>query len=67
MRLEGYIGRIVSLKQESFQPVVRRARRRGISVENRFIVAAVRSDMRKLICYGADFRVAVSAAEVALL
>ncbi len=66
MRLQGYVGRIVSLKQESFRPVVQRAHRRGMNLENRFIVASVHSDS-KLICYGADFRVAVSAAEVALL
>jgi hypothetical protein len=67
MRLEGYVGRVVRLKQESFQPIVRRAQRRGMEMENRFIVASVHPDMHKLICYGADFRVAVSAAEVALL
>lgn len=67
MRLEGYVGRVVRLKQESFQPIVRRAQRRGMEMENCFIVASVNPEMRKLICYGADFRVAVSATEVALL
>ena len=67
MRLDGYVGRVVRLKQDSFQPVARRARRQGISVENRFIVASINGEMGKLICYGADFRVAVSATEVALL
>ncbi len=67
MRLEGYVGRIVSLKQDSFQPIARRAHRRGQNVENRFIVASIDSGVGKLICYGADFRVAVSAASVALL
>ncbi|MGE5468865.1 MAG: hypothetical protein ACM3Y9_15690 [Ignavibacteria bacterium] len=67
MRLETYVGRIVSLRQESFRPVVSRARRQGMDLENRFIVASVNADMRKLICYGADFRVAVNAADVALL
>jgi hypothetical protein len=67
VQLNGYVGRIVSLKQENFRPLVRRAQRRGMDVENRFIVASVDGEMGKLICYGADFRVAVSAREVALL
>ncbi len=67
MNLEGYVGRIVCLKQDAFQPVVRQAQRRGMALENRFIVASVNGDMNKLICYGADFRVAVKAAEVALV
>ena len=66
-KLDGYVGRIVSLKQENFRPIVRRARRLGQDVENRFIVASVDGEMGRLICYGADFRVAVRAAEVALL
>lgn len=68
MNLAGYVGRIVCLRQDAFRPVARRAQRRGMDVENRFIVAAVGGgEMRKLICYGADFRVAVNASEVALL
>ncbi|HEX8961384.1 MAG TPA: hypothetical protein VF801_00165 [Rhodocyclaceae bacterium] len=68
MRLDGYVGRMVRLKHENFQPIVRRARRRGHDdLENRFIVASVDGEMGKLICYGADVRVAVAAGEVALL
>jgi hypothetical protein len=66
-KLDGYVGRMVSLKQENFRPIVRRAQRRGQDLENRFIVASIDAEMGKLICYGADFRVAVRAAEVALL
>ncbi len=68
MRLDGYVGRIVSLRQENFRPIVRRAQRRGHhDLENRFIVASVDGEMGKLICYGADVRVAVRVGEVALL
>ncbi|HEX8963041.1 MAG TPA: hypothetical protein VF801_08545 [Rhodocyclaceae bacterium] len=67
MRLDNYVGRMVRLKQESFVPIARRARRQGMDLENQFIVANVSPEERKLICYGADFRVAVSAREVALL
>ncbi len=67
MRLERYVGRIVRLKQERYQSVAPRARRQSLSVENQFIVASVSDDEGKLICYGADFRVAVDAAEVALV
>ncbi|MDD5248553.1 MAG: hypothetical protein PHY45_06195 [Rhodocyclaceae bacterium] len=67
MNLERYVGRIVRLKQDVFQPVIRRAQRQGIALENCFIVAAVSREMRKLICYGADFRVAVDAREVVLV
>jgi hypothetical protein len=67
MNLERYVGRVVRLKQEVFQPVIRRAQRQGLALENCFIVAAVSREMRKLICYGADFRVAVGVAEVVLI
>lgn len=67
MKLDGYVGRIVYLNQDRFQPIARRAQRQGMNVENRFIVASIDGDIGKLICYGNDFRVAVSAAEVALL
>jgi hypothetical protein len=67
MELEGYVGRIVCLNKKSFRPIVQRAQRRGMDLENRFIVASVIPQEHQLICYGADFRVAVSAAEVALL
>lgn len=62
-----YVGRIVRLNQDVFQTVTQRARRHGESPENRFIVAAVSREMRKLICYGANFRVAVALSEVALV
>lgn len=63
-----YVGRIVRLNKDVFQPVVQRAQRRGVELENRFIVASISSDeMRKLICYGADVRVTVSTSEVALV
>lgn len=63
--LERYVGRIVRLNQQAFAEICRRAN--GAVLENRFIVAAVSREMRKLICYGANLRIAVGAADVVLV
>lgn len=63
--LEMYVGRIVRLKQQAFQEIARRAN--GANLENCFIVAAVSREMRKLICYGSNLRIAVGAADVVLV
>ena len=62
-----YVGRIIRLKQEVFEAVRLRARRQGMTLENCFVVAAVTRELRKLVCYGADFRVVVGIADVALI
>lgn len=62
-----YVGRIVRLNREVFQGLSRRAQRQGTTLENCFIVAAADREMQQLICYGANFRVAVGVAEVSLI
>ena len=59
--LEKYVGRIVRLKQQALQDVARRGKPRKEPLENCFLVAAVSREMRKLICYGANLRIAVGA------
>lgn len=65
-KLEKYVGRNVRLNEQAFQRIAGRARREGVP-ENCFVVAAANRGTRKLICYGASFRVAVSVSEVALI
>lgn len=62
-----YVGHIVSLKQQAFQPIIDSARRRGVTPENRFLVATANHRLRKLVCYGADVRVMVRVSEVVLV
>jgi hypothetical protein len=62
-----YVGHIVSLTQQAFQPIIDSARRRGVTPENRFLVATVNHRLRKLVCYGADTRVTVRVSEVQLV
>ena len=65
--LESYVGRIVRLKQQALNNIARRGRQRLLPPENCFVVAAVSRELRQLICYGADRRVAVSVGEVILV
>lgn len=65
--LERYVGRIVRLKQQALQKVAQRGRPRLVPLDNCFVVAAVSRELRQLICYGADLRVAVSVGEVVLI
>ena len=65
--LEKYVGRMVRLKQQALQDLARRGRPRLVPFENCFVVATVSREMRKLICYGANFRVAVGAGDVVLI
>ena len=62
-KLNRYVGRLVSLKQQAFERIAA-YHRRHYPPENRFIVAAVGRGMRKLICYGANLRIEVSPSEV---
>lgn len=65
--LQRYVGRIVSLNKEAFQRIAARAARSGKAVENAFVVAAADFRMSRLICYGADTRIAVCVNEIALV
>ena len=67
MKLEKYVGRIVRLNRRAFQEVARRAQSHGAALENCFLVAGVSREMRKLICYGANLRIVVGAADVVLI
>lgn len=66
-KLDRYVGRIVRLNKQAFQKIAQRAKRQGKALENCFLVAAVSREMRKLICYGADLRIAVSVSDVVLI
>ncbi len=66
-QLQEYVGRIVRLNKQAYLALRERARRQGVALENAFVVAAVSRRMRKLICYGHNFRIMVSASEVALV
>lgn len=64
--LEKYVGRAVRLNRELFDQLTAQARAGGENLENLFLVAKTQG-MRKLICYGASLRIAVSAADVILV
>ena len=66
-RLEKYVGRIVRLNKQAFQEICKRSKCQKGSVENCFVVAAVSREIGKLICYGANLRIAVGASEVVLI
>ena len=65
--LEKYVGRMVRLKQQALQDLAKRGKAQRAPLENCFVVATVSREMRKLICYGANFRVAVGAGDVVLI
>lgn len=64
--LDKYVGRLVRLKQQALEDLARRTRLSRATLDNCFLVAAVNREMRKLICYGANIRIAVSASDVVL-
>ena len=67
-RLDKYIGRIVRLNQTAFERLSRTAtRQRGAIPDNYFVVAEISRQMHKLICYGANIRIVVGAADVVLV
>ena len=66
-KLNHYVGRIVRLNKITFQEIKDRAVRRGIALENSFLVADVNRKLKKIICYGANFRVVVSFSDVVLV
>jgi len=65
--LKNYVGRIVRLNKDAFQKIKEQAARSGEVVENYFLVASFSRQMRKLICYGGNMRIAVSLSDVALV
>ena len=65
-KLQHFVGKIVRLRQQAFQHLCERARRKGVALENSFLVTEVRHSMKKLVCYGASFRIVVDVADVVL-
>lgn len=66
-KLNHYVGRIVRLNQIAFQEIKERAVRQGLALENSFLVAEVNRKLKKIICYGANFRIVVSLSDVVLV
>lgn len=65
--LNHYVGRIVRLNKLAFEKIKDRALRRGVAVENSFLVAEVNRKLKKIICYGANFRIVVGFSDVVLV
>jgi hypothetical protein len=65
--LNSYVGKVVRLKEQAFAAIKERARRQGVALDNCFIVAAVSRKVRKLVCYGANFRILVGVGEIVLV
>jgi len=66
-RLDKYVGRIVRLNKLAFQEIKKRAIQQGVVLENCFLVAEVNQKIKKMICYGARFRVVVDFSDVILV
>lgn len=67
--LQNYVGKLVRLNKNVFRNLKDRATRQGHALENYFLVTAVtvQQNVKKLICYGANFCVVVDAADVVLV
>lgn len=65
--LERYVGRSIRLHEPAYRDLVRQSKLDEDVLENYFLVAAVSTGLRKLICYGADQRILVGLAEVVLV
>ena len=65
--LERYVGRCVRLKASAIGLLPKRRRHDDGEFDNCFLVAAVSGEMKKLICYGASFRIEVDVADVVLV
>lgn len=66
-KLNLYVGRIVRLNKNVFNEIKTQAMRKGHALENCFVVSEVNRSLKKLICYGANFRIVVSASDVVLV
>ncbi len=65
-KLNRYIGRNVRLEDSTFRRVSDSTDKR-YHLENIFVVATVTHGTNKLICYGANRRIAVSLSEVVMV
>ena len=65
--LEHYVGSIVRLKQQAYERIVKKSRAVAESEENCFLVAAIDRQMRRLVCYGGNHRIAVCPTEIVLV
>jgi len=66
-KLEKYVGRIVRLKQQACERIKGSRRIFIDNEENCFLVAAIDRQMSRLICYGANRRIDVCAADIVLI
>jgi len=67
MDLDTYLGRVVRLRKYAFREMARMNVRRGVGLENCFVVAKADSALRELTCYGENIRITVSADDVVVL
>ena len=65
--LEKYVGRYVRLNKKTFEELPRRRGQKEVEFENHFLVATISREMCKLVCYGANTRVAVGVGDVVLI
>ena len=63
-RLDWFLGRMVRLNHCLFSETSARARKQRNRLENRFLVASIERQTRRLICYGANIRLVVGAKDV---
>lgn len=66
-KLNTYLGRMVRLDERVFEAKRYRAASLGYDLENCFLVSERSSSLDYLICYGANIRVVVNAANVVLV
>jgi len=66
-KLQHYVGKVVRLNKHVYREIKVRALRQGQALENSFLVTEVSRGVHKLICYGANFRIVVDAADVVLV
>jgi hypothetical protein len=66
-KLNTYVGRMVRLNKYAYQELKTRAIQRGLALENSFLVAEVSRNVKKLICYGASFRIVVDISDVVFI
>lgn len=66
-RVKHYVGRMVRINSRLFEVISQRARTRGVRLDNYFLVARATGQVRRLICYGSNLRLAVSPADVVII
>lgn len=66
--LHRYVGHLVFLHPKNFKKLVESAQKKGIFLENIFLVSAVKkaNKGKKLVCYSAGLCVVVSPSEITL-